>query len=134
MKEKEQILNDLMFKNSVQFTINMLGGKLPVTFKGISAEDNLAIDAHMAESERTANQALHEYSLWVLSKAITKFGETDLTPMDDLERFNFFKGKDSTLLDKLIDHNSEFHTKIRQSLDAESIEKNFFGTPPTSLG
>jgi len=131
-KERDKFLEELVFNGFATYQTSILDGKINIELKSLSGDDQLSLDTKVADIDASPVKVMHSHTIWLLTFALTKFGDTNLTLMSEKEKFDFIKSKSSVIIDLISNEHNTFHKKLQASVVGEAIEEVFLESPPTS--
>lgn len=125
MKEIDvESLLEQIFDNGFAIKEVLLGGKVIVKLRNLTAQDYIEMDPLLSTTKGTKLFVLQTYGIAKLSRAITEYNSK--TFKDPEETSAFLKKLPAAILDKLLKEHSNFEKDITKALNPEALEENFF--------
>lgn len=125
MKSTEQILEEIFDTGSTvhEFTI---GKTKPfhIKIRNITSEDYLKIDAILNETKKTAVGYAQEFIVERVTRVVEEINGIKFANYEDCKKF--LLSRPSTLTNKILEEHKKFENKIKEALELEEIEDNFF--------
>ncbi len=126
----EQILEQLFDNDYVEDNFEIANGKISFTLRTLSAEDYAEIDQKLKNLKGTQLFVLQSLALERLSKAIKKFvGKNTLDCSSPTIVKDYLKKLPVAVIDVLIKMQANFEKEVKEAINPEAIEENFFDKP-----
>ena len=133
-QEQLDLLDQLILKGYVERTITLFDKAVSVTFRTLSAEQQLQVEMDMKGTEGTALYNLHQYSMKILAHALRSFcyKKQITTFATAAEAEQFLGTKPGSLVDELIREQGKLEKSVNTLIMGEQTVENFLQTPSVS--
>lgn len=130
-EQADKFMEQIVYENFATKVIEVVEGKLNVTIRTLTAKDQLEIEQLVPKVEGTPAYQLHKYAIYLLAKALLRYGDKNLKPMNWEEKENFIEQLPTAILDRLVLEQQDFSKQVNALLSPDKLEETFFATPST---
>lgn len=123
MKSTEQILEDIFDNGSTAYEFK-IGKKFKIKIRNITSADYLAIDAVLNDTKRTAIGYAQEFIIERIARVVVSINGKIFTDLAECKKF--LLSRPSSLTNKILEEHKKFEQKIKEALELDEIEENFF--------
>ena len=124
--EREAFLEGLVVNNKACKPVELLGGKLRIIFKTLTADEQLEVEKYIATLKTSATYTIHKYATFLLAQSIQEYNDDQLWQKDLDERIKFVESLPAAIIDKLMKEQQYFSRQVQAVIDPESVEEVFF--------
>ena len=131
-EEKNQILEDLIFKGITLYKKSILQDKVKITLKNLSAKDQIEIEDEMNDFTGSPSSVLHVYSVKLLSRSLVKYNKEDFSNKEAEDVEEFLLNLATPIVDVLVNAYNLFNKKLQACTKGVEIDKALLGIQPIS--
>lgn len=123
MKAVSQILEEIFDTGQTTYEFKILN-KYPIKIRNITSEDYMQIEAILNSTKKTAIGYAQEFIIERVSRIVLKISNKDFESVDECK--NFLLKRPSSFTNKILEEHKKFEKAIKEALEVEEIEDNFF--------